>query len=1049
MKIIHISDVHFSKDSIESLRLRIIPSIIDDIQKYIEDKNDTMIVFSGDLINKGGQSFDSIEKAFDSFENYFINPIIEELKINKENMFFSPGNHDVDLTKDEEFEQKGLEQILLDVDALSKFQIKDNTKGYNRILSYKKFEESFYNNSKDNESSNFQSYYLRKINKSKIGILCLNSAWRCYNSESDFGNLLIGERQILIHKKELEKNDFNIGVVHHHLDWLKEYDKEIVVPLLEKHLDILFCGHIHHATSFQKTGIYGSLLTVVAPSTWVVNVHTKNSDYCVGYQIIDINGTDISIKFRKYNNKKDCFVPDVDNGDETGTVFYSLPLKGDKTLFSEELIVSTRIKEVYVPMSSEHLLNFNSDSISPANIDEIFVEPKIIEKLEINENGEEEEDIIYISDLINHSSNSIIFGIKESGKSVLLDKLLADINKQVSVIRKIPVLLDFNKLGNTPIRTHLSRYLGIGIKEIDEFISNHKIILLLDNVNFIEDSFLRLKILSEYTVKYNITTFMTSTSTNEKDLPVDYISNPYFKEYRKLFITSYRTKQIRELTSKWFSANSSYYSEEKIENMIKMIVALNLPRTPLSISMFLWIIEKQENFVPINQANMLDTFIEKLFEKHSDSEILSSKFNYQNKIALLADIAHKMFVIGNDDYSMKFSLLLSFIEERLKSKAFRVNSKNILEHFIEKGVLSVKENCSEDLITFRFNCFFEYFLMQKMVFDPEFKKYVLLPENYFYFENEIDYFTGLRRYDIDILKETTSRIYNEFEEGIKKAHELEYGFDTFFYNPTQRTITESANKDQIIDSISSTNKPTQDDLDELKDELLESITNTNNIQRKKKKHHPLYILERKISIALTVLKNSEEISDEELKSESFQKDIESLTFFACIYKTYLSQIITNKDKKQLSSIEELKLSYNLLPLIIQEWLLEYVGTNKLDAVIQSHIKQILKENNNELQKYLCVFLYADIKGDGYIKEIKNLIKSVKRKYIFDMILFKLVSYYFFRSKENNEDDIYLDLIAEVIIKANKLPKNRKGSIIQRYIKRKRASVREILPQNSV
>lgn len=49
-----------------------------------------------------------------------------------------------------------------------------------------------------------------------------------------------------------------------------------------------------------------------------------------------------------------------------------------------------------------------------------------------------------------------------------------------------------------------------------------------------------------------------------------------------------------------------------------------------------------------------------------------------------------------------------------------------------------------------------------------------------------------------------------------------------------------------------------------------------------------------------------------------------------------------------------------------------------------------------------------------------------------MTLFKLVSYYFLRSKNRHTDQLYENLIGDLILKARGLPKRNKGKIIAEY-----------------
>lgn len=60
---------------------------MDEIQK---DGNIDLVIFTGDLVDKGGCSFGNIDTAFKEFEKVVITPIIEKLKLPKEGFVFIP-----------------------------------------------------------------------------------------------------------------------------------------------------------------------------------------------------------------------------------------------------------------------------------------------------------------------------------------------------------------------------------------------------------------------------------------------------------------------------------------------------------------------------------------------------------------------------------------------------------------------------------------------------------------------------------------------------------------------------------------------------------------------------------------------------------------------------------------------------------------------------------------------------------------------------------------------------------------------------------------------
>jgi len=1038
IRVVHLSDIHFSLTAKEMLKTYILPSLLYDLTTFHNDSKINLILLTGDLIDKGGEGYNKTKDAFDDFNIEFLSPIIKTLDLNKDDIIFTIGNHDLDLKADEEFENDGLLHQLTTIEKVNSFIKKDGKKGYQRVFAFKEFENEFRANFTEyNCISNFQSSYLRNINGIKIAFVCFNTAWRCFDSNTDKGNLLIGEQQVTSAKSTLPEFDISFGLLHHQLDWLKDFDKESITPLIEKEIDILFSGHVHKADSWQKTCIYGSILNIVAPSNWDYNIHSRSIDNLIGYQIVDIlEDFTARVYFRKYSHQKQCFLPDTERGNDQGFQDYHIPRYGEKNDFSVELAICTKIKEIHIPTISEHLINYNSDSKSPKDLNELFVLPQIIKKENTPGDENENEIIFTMEELCCSSNNIIIFGTKESGKSILLDKLLIEFNNNITSFRKIPVFIDFTKIGHTTIYTLISRYIGVGIKDVPDFIEKHKIVLLIDNMDFSVESKYKLKNLSDFISEVsnkNIQMICTSFQNMERETPAEFLSTDYFHDFEILTIKSFKIKEIKNLTTNWFKYNREQYTEEKIDNLIKIIISLNLPRSPLAISMFLWIIEQQENFTPVNQATMLDIFIEKIFKKHSDNEVLSESFSYQNKIVLLSEIAFFMYQKGNANYHLTYSEILNFIAERISKKKFTFSSIKVLEHFLNRGIFVQSINSSEDLIQFRFNCFFEFFLMKRMEIDEGFKKEVLTKENYYYFENEIDYFTGLRRYDKDILISVISWLYDDYQEIIEKIELLPNSFDTFYLSNGNRSISCSSDEKEIVSALSNSQKPSEAELDKIKDDMLESIKIEHGIHKKNKKLHPFNRLEKKVSIAMRVLKNTEEIDDENLKSDSYKRIVKCVMAFSSLYKLYMDELINKKTSTDSKLRENLIMAVNILPLLIESWMLEYLGTKKLEVIIREEIDAIISlKNITDLEKYLSVFIYTDLKGSDYIKYISKLIKESKRKYIYDMILFKIIYYYFIRSKEKEDDTIYLNLISDLLIKAKGYKKDKKDELMKQY-----------------
>lgn len=94
LRILHLSDLHLVKEhpAMDTLLMYLNRSM-DEIQ---EDRGIDLVIFTGDLIDKGGASFGDINTAFKKFEEVVITPILEKLKLSKDRFVFIPGNHDTE-----------------------------------------------------------------------------------------------------------------------------------------------------------------------------------------------------------------------------------------------------------------------------------------------------------------------------------------------------------------------------------------------------------------------------------------------------------------------------------------------------------------------------------------------------------------------------------------------------------------------------------------------------------------------------------------------------------------------------------------------------------------------------------------------------------------------------------------------------------------------------------------------------------------------------------------------------------------------------------------
>lgn len=1045
IRIAHISDTHFDKTSEYNFINFIIPAIVNDFKDGIGMPD--IICITGDLLLKGGVSYkEGSVDAFKQFEINFITPLLNETCLSKNRIFFTPGNHDIVRENDEIFVENGLKSHLTNHESLFAYANKNGEEGMRRILPYKAFESYFYmGTTLEKKITNFQSTYKYLKNNHKVGISCLNSAWRCWDSATDKENLLIGEKQLVDSINDLGECNFKIALIHHPLSNLMEFDRKLVEPLLLKEFNLILCGHGHEGSAWSMSNMYGNIFVSISPSSWDLNLRTDSRKHAVGYYMLDVdmNNGILTTHARRYNHDKRQFDPNPDLGDDKGSHVFNLPSDHQKEQMQQELEASSSILNFQTHDMNEHLLSFSTETTAPKTIKDIFVMPIVTDKIKIDSEDKKNSDekIYSLEDLCSSEENILILGQKEIGKTILLDRIVIEAAEGVSKFHKIPIFVDFDELGNKRFETIISRYLHVKITEVPMYISNNNILLLVDNLSFEGDCNPKLKRIEEFFSTYPKASMIATILQNfEGQFPLELLNHDVFASFKFLTVKPYKTKEIKKLVKLWFS-NNEMFPSSKLDKLLAAFGSLNLPRTPLAISMFLWIFEQQENYKPVNQATMLENFVEKMFKKQSKKEILSAKFDYRNKERLLTDIAYEMFNLNDHSYRISYTQLLTFIEAKFKAKKFEFmyNPADVLQHFLDKGVLSKEYDGNTEYIRFRFTCFFQYFMMKKMEFDSNFRQFVLKEENYLLFDDEIDYYTGIKRDQHEILNDLVCRMNEFYKEIIFKINSLELGFDDIFN--VEKTLISSLNEN-FLDDLRSNPKPSEEELDQAKDRQLEKTTPEREITRKEQTLSPLQKLERIWTLTAKVLKNSEEIEEEGLKELAYKSVLKASMAFSNIYK-YEVEIFLEKNKDIIATNlkEELIVKRNIVPWLNEVALFMIMGTTKLNLIIKEKIESDIKDETiSDYEKFLSVFLYSDLKGPEYLKHIKHFVKNIKRDYIYDMSLFKVISYYIYRSKNKELDNTLENFIADIVLKSKNISKTRKSSLKNNYrIKRSKHS----------
>lgn len=1014
MRILHISDIHSDKTTIESTKL-IIKKLTLALAKIQEEGPIDLVIFSGDAINRGGVSCENISNAFKIFEIHVVTPILETLSLDRSRFFIGIGNHDIERNAIDEFTEAGLTSILISEDDVTNV-ILTKPQMAGRCQAFKVFESSFYKQAipeSNKRLTPFASSFKIEINGKSIGITSLNSAWRCSDSSIDHTKNIIGSQQIIDSLSLINDCDIKIAMSHHHYSFLQKFDGDDIEKFILANYDILFCGHTHSPEAEFLIKPIGSTFNIVSSGILSANVNNSELKFRNGFNLIDYDANNgvCSISYYRQNQSLGFIINKEIGENGVWRVPFSLGKEAEKKRALQRILFNIRDKSNEL---NEHLLSYNTPSKSPKTISDIFVMPKL-KQLEYTGDTEDdksvkERDIDSLQEILESDNNIIIFGGKESGKTILLDKIQLDL-LQGKCRNSIPVRLDFKSLKK--IQTSIEEYWQKDSAEASQIIEENPITLLIDNIVFSPKYEDKIKSLSKFLQQHNnVRIIGTCRQRISSDLYLAYDDQDAFA-FNRIVIEQFQGSQVRELAKKWIPQNiSSVIREERTEIIINALSSLNIPRTPFAVSMFLWILERQEEYRPQNQALLLEGFIEEILKKGEKQFSRRDIFDFRNKINLLSSIAKKMFDVGNVNYALKTSEAIGFIENYLEilnmDKLF--NAKNILNDLLESSILIEDVN----YIKFRFSCFFEYFLAKKMEEDPGFKNFVLSEEQYLNFYNEICYYTGLHRNDNALLKDIVSRLEYDYIDINDLISQNIHSIDEYFNVNTG--LFDKLTADDLFNVLPE--KETEDErIDRANRKLISRKSREGEIREKKTNQFAKFA--RLLLLAMNVLKNSEEVKEEGLKQYSYNVILKNSISYALLYKLMCEDLLS-RNKVMSDRIFSIQFSIRFLPLLHEIMLSDNLGSYKLSDIIKGKIVQDQSDkdtNMSEFERFLSVFLYADVKGPGYWDVIRDFISHYKRSYITDTIYLKILSYYH-SSTEKNQDNKLLSLLGDLYIQSH-------------------------------
>ncbi|MDR1755379.1 MAG: metallophosphoesterase [Culturomica sp.] len=1031
--IVHLSDFHLNKQNLSDWIEYISPALVQLIHEKGLIGADTIVACTGDLIDKAGRDFSSPKEAFDIFEKQVINDIINKTSFPKNHFLIIPGNHDIDRSLDSEFVNLGMNQkFQADYQAILDFVKnvleKGNEEGIQRIIPFKEFETSLYKNESSANISLLGSSFIYDIQEQKIGVACFNSAWHAYDDD-DKNHLVLGEQQVNKSLSYLKDCDVRIALIHHPLDWFK-LETKTTIHLITQGFDILLVGHVHDSDTTMQLGMYGAMFINVAPSFQSEIRSSGGKAFANGVTIITYDNAHklITSEYYTYNFKGRKYVPNTQLGD-AGVLELEIPNQNLNNL--QRVINDARrtIEEDFYPRIDEQIIPNKANIVK--TLKEAFIMPPIQDGITGEENGSYME----VTDIIRNSQNQIFFGPAESGRTTLLYRLL-QVYMEDSYLGKIPIYIDVNESSGKEIITIIKDFLKCSTDNANLLVGQKAVVFLVDNMDFEDQNEYFIKRLQGF-IRKNDGIQIKATAGCELTgvTPTSFLKNTIAFEQNHLL--PFRSSHIKNMLSKWMPEADNLDYNRRLDKMVSSFCSYSLPSTAMSVSLFLWC--EHTDRKPINQAVLLDIYVELILEKMSSENIYRAHLDYKNKTMLLANIAEKMLDAGNSNYIILYSEYLGIIHDYLKKVGYDQYDANAIGSYFIIRKIFTKVNGNH--IKFSHSCFFHFFLAKRMIDNAEFRECVFHEDQFFKFPREIDYYSGLTRTDKKALEE----IYGWYKKASASILPIlnAVDIDDFFTNVVKRDTSkkEEPIAKQIDTSKIKANRPTEEKMLSHYDEQLAQIPDDVNISTSN-----YYSLDKVIVIMSNILRNSEGVEDVRLKQDIYHSIVNGTIAWAIVFKEMIVRYyIEHKHLPPIfSDNTNLEWILKTVPLGMFTGLQKHLGTHKLTSVFYKKIEADNRDKEcSDIEKFFSVGLYWENNGEDYVKYINKFISSVGNNVVQVYLIVKLIEHLYFHTKsDSREEDTFLKLLTKLKLKHDKLPARMTNTIREMYRDKKKEAMRK-------
>lgn len=758
--IVHISDFHFSAAKQKDQTI-VVEALLRDLKHLSasEGVHPSIIVFSGDLVQAGDDP-----GAFDQAAALLLTPVLEAAQLGQERLFIVPGNHDVQRSAVTDLSEAAMRSFS-SAKAVNKFldDLLHSPGDYGLLTKRLDNFRAFVTRRPGAMIPTYADFLSRCYSfvlggSTTVAVACLNTAWRATGAtnNTDYGILLLGERQIDAAITEVANADVRVAVFHHPFEWWAEFERVALLRRLTTSFDLVLSGHTHYADPYLRWDTSGSALMSSAGCLY------QSREYFNGYSIIefDEHRKAVTLRLREYYDAKrqyDRCLRLAPNGQAA----YSLVPIAPRAAVPTPVQILDAFRKLIDATAEQALLSALHSTSAPRTLAEIFVTPTLGREPETGPiiGRPNPDNTVSINDIINSTANVLIVGRRETGRTTLLLYVATRFLDQEPERARLPFYINMRELSGKPkhaLRRAMQNFaLDATVRiDIDDALNQSRCVLCLDdfdprNADHTEAT---ARLLQAHP---GIRVICAAAQEGDEIVAMDASAAYLGFAYEQVYIFSFGRRQIRHLVERWHQARRADI-DEVVDRVASTLMRIGVPRNPTLVSILLLIFERQQDFVAANRAALIEMFVQVLLEKIGPGTVPTATLDFRNREHYLEYVAGHM--VERDQFTFDRLALEKDTLAYFEAKGLHTYITRFIDYFVDKEVFAE----THAGVSFRFRVIAEYFIAKRMIEDPEFMSRILAHERPVTFFSEFDIVTGLQRNNKQIVELMAQRVEETF-----------------------------------------------------------------------------------------------------------------------------------------------------------------------------------------------------------------------------------------------------------------------------------------------